>query len=175
MELMYPLSCAGCEEELAIDTSIFCISCQSKISHTDHFETKDNDLIYRMGPRVNTLHAAALYNFIKAGRVRHAVLSLKYKKRAEIGLMLGREYGEKMSASELFLKPDYLVPIPVHKKRLKKRGYNQSELITKGISEVTGIVVRTDILIKNIEISSQTKKNREDRFENVLNSFGHSG
>jgi len=139
---------------------------------TDHFQIKDNDLIYRLAGRAEVVHGAALYNFIKSGRIQQAVHSLKYRDKPEIGLVLGQQYGEQMIASALFETPDYIIPIPLHHNKQKnERGYNQSEEFAKGISSITGSKVDTSILIKHIEIDSQTSKGRADRFNNVLNSF----
>lgn len=139
---------------------------------TDHFEINDNDLVYRLAGRAEIKHGAALYNFIKSGRVQQAVHSLKYRDRPDIGVILGQQFGEQLMASELFETPDLIIPIPLHyKKQKKERGYNQSEEFAKGISSITGSKVNTSILIKHVEIDSQTRKGRADRFNNVLNSF----
>lgn len=139
---------------------------------TDHFEIQDNDLVYRLTGRAEVEHGAALYNFIKSGRVQQAVHSLKYRDRPDIGVILGQQFGEQLMASELFEIPDFIIPIPLHyKKQKKERGYNQSEEFAKGISSIIRSKVNTSILIKHVEIDSQTRKGRADRFNNVLNSF----
>lgn len=171
VDLVYPIVCVGCNEELATEGGHFCVPCKMKVAYTDHFEVKDNDLIYRIGPRAHLTHGAALFNFIKGGSVRRAVHALKYKSRPDIGLSLGREFGNKMKASSLCTLPDILIPIPLQKKKKRTRGYNQSERFAEGISQTTGIPVQSNFLVKEVELVSQTRKNREDRFESVLNSF----
>lgn len=139
---------------------------------TDHFEIKENDLVYRLTGRMDIGHGAALYNFIKSGRVQNAVHSLKYRDRPDIGVAFGEIFGKRMLASPLFEKVDFIIPIPLHyKKKQKERGYNQSEQFAKGISAITGTRVNTSVLIKHKEIESQTDKGRADRFKNVLDSF----
>ena len=171
INLIYPNVCIGCDQDIAVKDSLFCMDCSSKVSYTIHFKNRNNDLLSRLGPRVELSCAAALYNFIKGGRVRQLVHSLKYKKRQDIGHVLGKEYGRHLLRSTWHTPTDFLIPIPIHKKRLATRGYNQSLEFAKGITEVTGIPIRKNVLIKTSEIKSQTKKSREDRFANVLDSF----
>jgi len=121
--------------------------------------------------RIEFQHGAALYNFIKSGSVQNAVHALKYGNRRDIGTVFGRHFGEKMSTSEHFDKPDLIIPIPLHYKRAQQRGYNQSEMFARGISDIIGTTVSTKHLVKTEELVSQTKMSREDRFMNVLNSF----
>jgi len=139
---------------------------------TDHFEIKENDLVYRLSGRMEIEHGAALYNFIKSGRVQNAIHSLKYRDRPDIGFALGEQFGRRLTISEFFETPDYIIPIPLHyKKQKKERGYNQSEQFANGISSIIKSKVNTSILIKHKEIDSQTRKGRADRFQNVLDSF----
>ncbi len=127
--------------------------------------------MFRLSGRVELLHAAALYNFIKGGSIQNAVHLLKYGNRPDLGIQFGREFGEKLLGSEHFILPDLIMPIPLHYRRLQERGYNQSLQFAKGISELTKVPIARHHLVKTKEINSQTKKNREDRFENVLDSF----
>lgn len=169
-QLLYPRMCAGCDEAQAMRKSVFCFSCNSRISYTDHFTIPNNDLLFRLSARVDVEHGAALFNFIKGGSVQGAVHKLKYLNRPDVAIQLGREYGQKMLDSRLPL-PDTLIPIPLHYKRQHQRGYNQSQKFAEGISEITKVPISRKVLVKDTEINSQTDKGRTDRFENVLNSF----
>lgn len=169
--LLYPDYCIGCNTEIIYSHRSFCIKCLSNISNSDHFEVKDNDLVFRLSGRIDLLHGAALFNFIKGGSVQNAVHTLKYLNRRDIGIAFGNNYGEKFLASEHFSTPDLIIPIPLHYKREQKRGYNQSEKFAQGISEIITVPVSKKHLIKVEEIDSQTSMSREDRFVNVLNSF----
>ena len=124
-----------------------------------------------MEARVDLLHAAALFPFITSGHAQKAIHALKFLNRPEVGIILGRQFGEMMNASPHFIKPDLIIPIPLHYKRQQKRGYNQSLMFAQGISESIGVSPSSKYLIKSQSIISQTTKGREDRFENVLNSF----
>jgi len=169
--LLYPNYCIGCNEEVVSEPTSFCVHCLTRVSLSDHFETKDNDLIFRLSARVPLQHGAALFNFIKGGRVQSAIHALKYMNRADIGVAFGKMFGERMQEGGLMTMPDLIIPIPLHYKRQQKRGYNQSEKFAQGISEIISVPVSKKHLTKEREIVSQTGMTREDRFNNVLHSF----
>lgn len=169
--LLYPQKCVGCDSDPAIDNDIFCVKCSMLISPTNHFQTLENDLVFRLTGRVKILHGAALYDFIKEGVVQAAVHKLKYKRRSEIGVILGKKFGERYIKSRLFEMADYIIPIPIHNKKKRSRSYNQCKKFADGIHEVTGIPILENVLEKNLSHSTQTKKTRLERFNNILNSF----
>lgn len=125
----------------------------------------------RVSGRMNLSFGAALYNFRKAGRIQMALHRLKYENRPDIGRAFGELYGKRLVTSPHYLKPDYLIAIPLHSKRQHKRGYNQSEQFALGISAMSKVPVRNDFLTKPTDLVSQTHKNREDRFNSVLDSI----
>ena len=85
--------------------------------------------------------------------------------------VLGKWYAQDLKQNNTFTNYDYIIPVPLHKKRLQKRGYNQSEYFAKGLSEGLNIPVITDVLIKTKFTETQTYKTREERVENTLTSF----
>ena len=121
--------------------------------------------------RVSVEHVAALHYFIKKGKIQKLVHAFKYKNKPQVAILMGRMLGLKYSESLLFSTADLIIPIPIHYARLQQRGYNQSYLIAKGVSEETGIPISQKVLIKNKGIVSQTNKKRDERFVNVLNTF----
>jgi len=171
IDLIYPYRCVSCGTVDAIDKGVFCLSCALAVSYTNHFSVQSNELLYRLTGRVEVENGAALYEFIKSGSVQDAIHKLKYKKQSEIGVILGRQFGQRYKGSSVFTNADYIIPIPIHTKRLRTRGYNQSYMFAKGISEVTQIPIKKSVLTKSSAIQTQTKKSRSDRFNNVLTSF----
>ncbi len=169
--LVYPPHCIECNQQIPIREKLFCTNCQNIVGYTDHFEVANNDLIKRIGPRINPEHGAALMNYVKEGAVQNAIHKLKYSGRFDIGIQLGVLFGEAYLSSEIFEKADVIIPIPIHKSRLRKREYNQSEMFANGISSATGIKIDTKLLVKNKYMLSQTQKGRADRFDTVLNTF----
>ena len=127
-------------------------------------------MLLRLHGRVNVKHGAALLHFIKSGKVQKVIHKLKYGRRGDIAIKLGKQFGEQLLKSDLFELPDMIIPVPLHPKREWKRGYNQSKLFADGINGVLGCSVSSKHLIKKTHIVSQTSKLRSDRFENVLKS-----
>jgi ComF family protein len=97
--------------------------------------------------------------------------ALKYKSKPEVGHLLGKWYGADLKKTNTFADCDYIIPVPLHKKRLRKRGYNQSEYFARGLSEELNIPVLTDVLLKKHFTETQTYKTREERWQNTLHSF----
>jgi len=114
--------------------------------------------------------ASAFYFFKKGSRVQQLLHKLKYKNHPEVGIYIGKLYGKKLSENNIDL-PDIIVPIPLHKKKKQKRGYNQSEMFGIGLSESMGIPLDTKNFIRTIFTETQTKKNKLSRWENVSEVF----
>lgn len=103
--------------------------------------------------------------------VQRMIHELKYKRNKEIGYYLGELFGRKLNESVLFESVDYVVPVPLHKKKLRKRGYNQSEIIAAGICKTFNKDLSTDNLFRKTHSSTQTRKSRFQRWENVKDIF----
>ncbi|MBK5286378.1 MAG: ComF family protein [Bacteroidia bacterium] len=101
--------------------------------------------------------------------------SLKYQNNTELGIFLGELYGKELKESSLFADCDAIVPVPLHRKKIRLRGYNQSDFITDGLSKAMRIPVHKKILVRTVATSTQTRKSRYARFENVENVFQLSG
>lgn len=99
------------------------------------------------------------------------VHKLKYDGKKEIGIYLGKLLGNQLMESDLFRDADLLIPVPLHPAKLKKRGYNQSEIIASGMATVMKAELKADVLFRTIHTSSQTRKSRYERWENVKNIF----
>lgn len=108
--------------------------------------------------RVNFHAVTACFFFAKSGKVQHLIHEMKYKGNKEAGIFLGQQIGESIKEAPLFQGVDYLIPVPLHPKREKQRGYNQSLMIAKGINEVTGIPIGEKYLIRAVHTATQTKK-----------------
>ena len=96
---------------------------------------------------------------------------MKYKGKNEIGIFIGKLYGKDLAATEGFNTVNYIVPVPLHPKKQKIRGYNQSEMFALGLAESMKIPVDTHTLIKTTATETQTKKSRFSRWENVKEVF----
>ena len=121
--------------------------------------------------RVPVVAAAALFKFKKGGGVQSLVHHLKYKDRPDIGRYFGRLLGEELKWNANYATVDALVPIPLHPKKRRLRGYNQSEEIAAGISQALDIPVWPEVLVRQVATSTQTKRSAFQRWENVRTVF----
>ncbi len=169
--LIFPYVCEACGATLQKNEQPICTKCLYEIPRTDYCKDLDNDIAHLFAGRLKVEKATALFHFHKGSRFRKLLHSLKYKSKPEIGVLLGKELGAEMYSSKNFKDIDYIIPVPLHPKREKQRGYNQSERIGHGISLVTDIPQLTDVLLRNVETVTQTKMTREERWKNVSGKF----
>ena len=166
-----PHICYGCGVSLTQDNQFACPACMDQLPYTEFHLLKDNPFIDKFFGRIPIHSAGALLYFSKDGIARSLIHDLKYKGQSEIGLYLGLHYGYLLAESPLFDKIDMVIPVPLHRKRLADRGYNQSEMFAKGLSQSMNIPMRTDIVSRERETKTQTKKTRVERFKNVDGAF----
>lgn len=171
ISLLYPEVCAACGEVLIRDEKIVCMKCQYLLPKTGYELHLDNPLSKLFWGRVPFHAVTACFFFSKKGKIQHLIHELKYKSNREAGHFLGMEMGKILQKAPLFQDVDYLIPIPLHPKRQHQRGYNQSEVIARGIQEIMKQKVSTTHLIRSINTATQTKKSREERYENMKNIF----
>lgn len=103
--------------------------------------------------------------------MQHLIHQLKYKKQKEVGLVLGEMYGKELVQSPLFNSVEIIIPVPMHPKKQKKRGYNQAEILANGIAAGMGVSVDSYCLHKTVATQTQTRKSRINRWENVKEIF----
>jgi ComF family protein len=115
--------------------------------------------------------AIAFVYFQKGSRVQNLMHELKYNKKPDVGIRMGELYALQLSRTEDWNKPDMIIPIPLHPKRLKKRGYNQSEELSKGLSSILNLPICIHNLVREENTQSQTKKSRFARYENLKDAF----
>lgn len=171
LNLFYPRVCAACGEVLLKDEETVCLKCRFLLPKTGYENHADNPLAQSFYGRVRFHAVTACYFFAKSGKVQHLIHQLKYKGNKETGVFLGQQLGETIKGAPLFQGIDYLIPVPLHPKRERKRGYNQSLMIARGISEVTGIAIGDKYLVRAVNTATQTKKSSEERFKNVKDIF----
>lgn len=145
--------------------------CMTELPLTDHFVMLPNRFERHFIGRVNINFGAALLEFYKFGITQALVHRLKYEGRAEIGEKLGRMAGNRMNNHSWTSHIDYIVPVPLHWRKMRKRGYNQAEKFAKGIQEVTGLPILNHILTKPVDNTSQTNKSRVHRMANVESTY----
>jgi ComF family protein len=169
--LFFPNVCVACGRTLNRQEEILCTSCLYKLPKTGFHMHAENLVAETFWGRVELHSAASFLFFSKKGKVQKLMHVLKYKGRKEVGVYLGRLFGTDLKESPLFNTVEMIVPVPLHPKKQRKRGFNQSVMIARGIGEALGVPVSVDNLIRTAYTSSQTKKSRYDRWQNVKGVF----
>lgn len=169
-DLLFPRICAGCDNSLATNEILICSECLYQLPRTGYCREEDNPVARMFWGRIYLQNACSYLHFQKGGRLQSIIHKLKYKGQKEIGVLLGKMLASEMAGTP-YTMVDLIVPVPLHKTKLRKRGYNQSELICKGISEIINKEINTTGLKRLVTTSTQTHKQRYDRFENVKGIF----
>lgn len=168
-ELFFPRLCICCDKRLWEGELFICPSCKLDIPKTEQFGSKSLENIFAGHFPFSEVSAFAYFS--KKGVIQRIIHEIKYKNNPELAIYIGKLCGRDILDKKLFTEIDVIIPVPLHKDRLKKRGYNQSLLIAKGISEIIGVPIDTTSLIRQINNTSQTKKNRSERWENSEDIF----
>lgn len=169
--LIFPKICFACNGVLLKHEKIICTSCQYSLPKTNYHLDKENPLTKVFWGRVDVQNASSYYFFKKKGRVQNLLHHLKYKGAKEVGERIGELYGFDLLKSNWIESIDYIIPVPLHPKKQKKRGYNQSEYFARGLSKSTKKNLETTVLYRNKHSDTQTKKSRFNRWENVSKIF----
>ncbi len=170
VNLIYPDYCVVCDDMLQHNEKSLCTGCLLELPRTDFHDDRENFVEQLFWGKVKLELATAYLNYIKGGNVQRMMHKFKYKGYKEVGEHLGRRFGVEMNRTA-FAGIDAIVPIPLHKKKLKKRGYNQSEYLARGLSQSLKKPVISDVLIRNKFTETQTKKSKFDRWQNVSDIF----
>ncbi len=169
--LIFPRICAGCGNNLWSFERVLCSSCLYHLPRTNFHLDGDNPVARLFWGREQIDHATAFLVFNKGSKVQHLIHQLKYKGIKEIGTYLGKLYGEILKDDIHYKNADFIIPVPLHKKKYMQRGYNQSELFGMGLSEPMHIPVDHSLLSRSTHTGTQTRKSRFDRYQNVHDIF----
>jgi ComF family protein len=169
LHLIFPNNCLVCGENLVEGEEIICLSCLYKMPRTDYHLYPESDAAKRFWGKVQIEKTGAYFYFQKESAIQKLLHELKYRNGKEVGLFLGKHIGESVSST--FSDVDIIIPVPLHKKRLRKRGYNQSALLAEGLSEALQKPIDTSSLYRAIENPTQTKKGVFERWENTQGIF----
>lgn len=171
LDLFFPKLCLLCNDPLMGGENHFCLKCLCNLPHTRFDYLKENPATHLFTGKVMISHAAAFLYYERGGHVQQLIHELKYNDNKEIGFRLGRMTGQNYRQAILTDLPDLILPVPLHPQKKKKRGYNQSEWIARGINSVLKLPVDTSSLCRIKQNETQTKKPVYDRWLNVQEIF----
>jgi len=169
--LSFPHLCLACGRDTIPDEEILCLSCTYFLPKSKQHLYAENRFKDRFWGRIPIQSAGAYIYYSKEGAGQKLMQKFKYEGYQLIGYELGKQYGRLLKKSPNFSGIDLILPIPLHPRKLRKRGFNQSDLFAKGLSETMEIPWKTDLLIRTLETPSQTTKSRMERFANVEHAF----
>lgn len=171
LNVLFPKLCLGCEKPLILNEKAICTVCLHYLPLTLHYKlevTEITRVFYGILPIEKGL---SLLYFNKKGITQKLIHNLKYKKQQEVGSFLGNYFANDLKKYQTFETVDYIIPVPLHKKRLHQRGYNQVTTFCNAISEKLNIEVLDSVLVKTKNIQSQTIKNKLNRLKNSKEVF----
>lgn len=171
LSLIYPNLCICCDDLLVKGEKYICTNCLIKMPRTHFHLVKNNPIEQIFWGRTQIEKGTSFFFFQKGSPYQKILHSLKYKGYKEIGTEIGRIFAAELNEVSYFDKVDLIVPVPLHPRKLRKRGYNQSEAIAEGMSLNLKIKISTNNLYRKHYNQTQTRKGRYERWENVNELF----
>lgn len=170
LALFYPRNCIACGNSLYKHEDEVCNDCYLNMPKLPLLSAK-NPVEQIFYGRVQLVCAYSFYIFQKKGRVQKLLHAIKYKGNKELAVLLGKWFANDLLQHELIKNADYIIPVPLHDKKKKMRGYNQSEEFAKGIAQVLDVPCTNTFLLRREFTTTQTKKSKYERWENVEDVF----
>ncbi len=169
--LIWPECCGACGLGLLRQEKTLCSNCRMSLPQTADWQHADNPTARKFWGRVPLRAAAAMYVFRKEGEVQQLIHNLKYKHREDVGLLVGRMLAARIQQCSHFEGITAIVPVPLHPSKEKRRGYNQSEVIARGMAAVLGVPVFAHALRRRTDSNSLTHLGRIERWEHIEQVF----
>jgi ComF family protein len=138
---------------------------------THHHNLKEHEMHRAFYGIVPFEFGASLLYFRKKGIAQQLMHNLKYKNQQEIGTFLGNIFSKNVLDLPVFNSIDVIIPVPLHKKRLHERGYNQVTTFCEALEKNLAIPIIDSVLVKSINLKSQIQKSKENRLETNKNVF----
>lgn len=171
LNLLFPKNCPGCNNPLLETEQLLCTHCRHDMPFTQHHLDDQNETAKRFAGRLPLEHASSALYFHKEGIVQGLIHNLKYKGVEEIGDLIGKWYAQDIKDVEILKTVTDVIPVPLHKKKLAERGYNQVAGFGKALAEGLGTNYNDSILLRTHYTRTQTKKNLEARAEIISDAF----
>jgi ComF family protein len=171
LDLVYPQVCAACDSDKPARGSIFCIACIAGLPCTNYHLIVDNPFERHFWGRVPIEAGAALYYFVPGGRAQTLLHNIKYRRRSDYAIRVGEMYGQQLEAAPRFKDISTIIPVPLHWRKLRSRGFNQSKSFAEGLSQSMGTPIDLETLRRKRSTSSQTRKSRGERVLNMADAF----
>lgn len=170
--LVYPPTCCVCETELFYPEKEICTACLSEPMLTNfHLRPQENAAYYRLAGKILLASAGSCFYYLKSGKLKKILHTLKYKHRPGLAYELGQYYGTLLAPARSLFENAHLVPVPLHKSKLRLRGYNQAERFAAGVGKSLNIPLANQCVKRTKPTETQTGKSRSERLANVTGVF----
>jgi len=166
----YPHNCIGCGSDVIDKENFLCLECVNDLPHTNFAMHANNPLEKKFWGRISLTSAMSEFYFSKETIVQNMIYELKYRGNKKAGFYFGNLMGKSLLNSNRF-DVDILIPLPLFERKERMRGYNQSEILCNGISEIINKPVIRNNVIRKVFTETQTKKHRIERWKNVKDIF----
>lgn len=170
-DMLFPRICVGCKHPLLQHEQIVCLKCRVTLPRTDFGAWPDNPVAKKFWGKIPIEGAVAMLHFHKGSKVQSMMHALKYRNRKDVGVLLGVFLGNYIRQHQLFTRADCISTVPLHADKLAIRGYNQCDVIAEGVQQVLQLPIINQALVRKQFTSTQTKKSRLERWENVKEVF----
>lgn len=170
-DLLFPRCCESCDQVMQGNEATICTFCRISLPRVGPHGLSSEALQFKFVnlPEVRSTHSFLL--FTKRSKVQKLLHALKYKGNKDVGILLGYMFGQELKASGHLPDAEIILSIPLHKKKSRQRGYNQSDLLAEGFSNATGIPWSGTMLERIRYTATQTGKSKLERRENVQGVF----
>ena len=164
IDLFFPKVCYACHEVLNDHEQDICTDCRNNLPVTNFHFNQDDNVSKVFYARVKVEYGTALFRFEKKGLVQQLIHNLKYKGQESIGVFLGDWLGGELKTVKEYSEIDMVIPVPLHKNKLKKRGYNQVAKFAEHIASALNVTYVDNVLLKVTNTDSQVLKSRFARW-----------
>ena len=171
INLLFPKACSGCGESLLESEQTICTGCRHNMPFTMHHLIPENETYKKFYGRVPLEHASSMVYFHKQGIVQEMIHNLKYRRQEDIGTLMGSWYGAQLKEVNALRSVTDVIPVPLHPKKLRERGYNQVAEFARGLAENLEAAYNENILVRTTYNKTQTKKNLAARAEIIGSAF----
>lgn len=171
INLFFPKVCYACLNLLTDNEETLCVSCRHHLPVTNFHFSNDDAIIKIFYGRVQIENGTALFRFEKKGLVQQLIHGLKYKGYEQISTLLGDWLGGELRTIPEYQKIDIVIPVPLHKKKLHQRGYNQVSGFGRQIAASLSAEYKDDVLLKVSNTLSQTGRKRFARWNRTDELF----
>lgn len=163
--VLLPAVCFGCNAHLNRGEQQLCTVCRNHLPITDYTFNEENPIDRIFYGRIRVKKASSFLFFTENSIVQRLIHHLKYKNQQQIGIFLGDWYGQILRENQFLTEIDVVLPVPLHHKKLRERGYNQVAQFAKRLAHYLEADYWDDMLLKTANTKTQTTKNRIGRWQ----------